>query len=120
MTEAEFTITPVSRDGCWVLVLEGELDMTNSAQLDEALDAGTAGPPVIVDLTGLTFIESGGLHMLFNERDAERPAAIVRRAGSNIDRVLEIVHIDQAVPVYDDVATAVETLKGSGRRGTSI
>ena len=113
--EAEFAVTPTLRDGFLVLVLEGDLDMVQSPTLEAALDASTDGLPVIVDLTGLSFIDSTGLHTLVQARDRGRPSALVRTPGSNVGRVLDIVQLEKAIPVYGDVAAAVERLRRGPR-----
>ena len=104
---AQFGVTPVARDGCHVLVLEGELDRLEAPELEAAIDACADGLPVVVDLSSLTFIDSAGLHVLLRARDAGRPAALVRAPGSNIDRVLEIVKVESSLSIYDDLAAAV-------------
>jgi anti-anti-sigma factor len=101
-------VTPLVRGGCRVLVLEGELDTMEAATLNAALDACTDGLPVIVDLSALTFIDSSGLHALLRGRVVGRPSALVRVPGSNVGRVLDIVDVEKSLPVYDDVAEAVE------------
>ena len=106
--DTELSITPRLHEGYRVLVLEGELDMENAASLDEALDACTDGLPVIVELSGLGFVESTGLHVLFKQRDGGRPSAIVRAPVSSIARVLSIVEAQKVIPLYDDLAAAVE------------
>ena len=108
-----FAVTPVVRDGCHVLVLEGELDRLVAPELDAAIDACTDGLPVVVDLSSLTFVDSAGLHVLLRGRDGGRPAALVRVPGSNIGRVLEIVNVEKSVPLCDDLAAAVTQVGGS-------
>lgn len=111
MEAAEFSVTPALRDGCRVLVLEGELCMATAATLDEALEACTDGLPVIVDLSMLRFIESSGVQVLLRERKVgRRPSAIVRTPGSNVARVLDIVGAKKLIPISDDVAQAVAQL----------
>lgn len=109
----QFAVTPVVRDHCRVLVLEGELDRLEAPELDAAIDACTDGLPVVVDLSSLTFIDSAGLHVLLRGRDVGRPAALVRAPGSNIGRVLEIVNAEKSLPLYDDLAAAVTQVGGS-------
>jgi anti-sigma B factor antagonist len=108
--DAEFSVTPTVRGGCHIVVVEGDVDMTTAPAVDEALDACTDGLPVVVDLTALTFIESAGLHALLRERYNGRPFAIVRAPASNVARILDIVRVEKAVPLYDDVAEAIERL----------
>ena len=104
-----FSVTPGFLDGCRVLVLEGDLDAAEAEKLDAAIAACTDGLPVVIDLSSLTFIDSSGIHTLLRERDGRRPAAVVRAPDSNIARVLDI-EVHKTVPVYDDVAEAVERL----------
>lgn len=102
-----FSVTRGFLDGCRVLVLEGDLDAADAASLDAALDACLDGLPVVVDLSSLSFIDSSGIHTLLREREAGRPAAIVRAPGSNVSRVLDIVELHKTIPVYDSVMAAV-------------
>jgi anti-sigma B factor antagonist len=106
--QAELSITSGFQDGYRVLVVEGELDMVNADRLDDALQACTDGIPLVVDLSSVTFIESTGLHVLLKEREGGRPSAIIRAPASNVARVLEIVEAGKAIPLYDDLAAAVE------------
>lgn len=108
--EVEFRITPTVVDGCRVLVVEGELDAAVAPKLSEAVEACMDGLPLIVDLALLTFLDSSGIHALLREGAGGKPAALVRAPGSNIGRVLDIVHVRQTVPVYDDVPAALEAL----------
>lgn len=50
-----------------VVELAGELDLTNAAQLDEAL-AGTTAAAVYLDLTRVTFIDSAGMRAIDRAR----------------------------------------------------
>ena len=97
-------------EGCHVLVLEGELDVDDAAQLNAAIETCTGGLPLVVDLTSLTFIDSTGIHTLLRERSSSRPAAVVRAPDSNVSRVLDIVDAEKALPVFDDLASAVRQL----------
>ena len=109
-SEVEFAITPTVVDGCRVLVLEGELDAAQAPTLTEALDHGTDGLPVIVDLTALTFLDSSGIHALLRDGEGGKPAALVRAPASNVGRVLDIVDAKKAIPLYDDLPEATRAL----------
>ena len=108
--EQSFSVTPVVRAGCVVLVLEGDLDLTGAPKLEAAFDACADGLPVVVDLSGLRFIDSAGLHALLEHG---RPTALVREPESSVARVLDIVSADDALPLYDEVDAAVA---GSARK----
>ncbi len=52
-------------DGRQALVVAGEVDMGNAAQFAAAIDERLAGTPrLLVDLVGLTYIDSAGLRVL--------------------------------------------------------
>lgn len=56
---------PVVRDGARHLALHGELDMADVPELEAALrQAEASGLPLVVDLRGLTFIDSTGIAAL--------------------------------------------------------
>ncbi|GHE93072.1 STAS domain-containing protein [Streptomyces fumanus] len=62
------TLTPGRRaDGTLLLTAVGEIDMTNTDVLAEALDAEQG--PVLLDLTGVEYLDSAGLNVLFAHAD---------------------------------------------------
>ncbi|MFF7858077.1 STAS domain-containing protein [Streptomyces sp. NPDC007904] len=62
------TLTPGRRpDGTALLTAVGEIDMTNTDSLAEALD--TTQGPVVLDLTGVEYLDSAGLNVLFSRAD---------------------------------------------------
>jgi len=100
-----FSLTTSELGPCHVLTLRGELDEVAAPILGEAIDEDT-GAPLIVDLSGLEFICSAGIHVLLRDK---APAAIVCPPG-NIARVLGIVRAEQATRLYDDLDAAQEAL----------
>lgn len=74
----------------WELVtVRGEIDMGNAGQLVDAIEvAGSA----VVDLSGVTFIDSAGLHGLLRAQQAGRERGdgmILRNPSEAVRRVLE-------------------------------
>lgn len=62
------TLTPGRRsDGTLLLTAVGEIDMTNTDVLAEALDAEQG--PVLLDLTRVEYLDSAGLNVLFAHAD---------------------------------------------------
>ncbi|GGL62559.1 anti-anti-sigma factor [Streptomyces fumigatiscleroticus] len=62
------TLTPGRRDdGSALLTVVGEIDMSNTGAFAEALGA-TRGP-LVVDLTGVEYLDSAGLGVLFLHAD---------------------------------------------------
>ncbi|MGJ7414600.1 STAS domain-containing protein [Streptomyces cinereoruber] len=62
------TLTPGRRaDGTAVLTAVGEIDMSNTRSLADALDS-TPGP-LVLDLTAVDYLDSAGLSVLFSHAD---------------------------------------------------
>jgi anti-anti-sigma factor len=97
-----------ARDGVVVVWVAGEVDLTVSAALERTLlDAsiGTGVRSVVVDLGGLRFLDSSGVHALVKgyqaSRDAGRPYT-VRGAHGVVARVLHITGVADALGLPPD------------------
>src|SRR5215218_4693662 len=65
MSEGLFRVVTRREGDAVVLALLGELDLAGEPRLEAAIDdAHTAGHPLTIDLSGLTFIDSSGLRVL--------------------------------------------------------
>lgn len=83
-------------DGVTVLVVAGELDITATAQVTDALTAGCslAKDRLVVDISGLAFMDVAGLRVLLREHHrlpGEGRAGIVVRGASGIVRRLFVL-----------------------------
>lgn len=84
-----------------VVSVVGEIDPHTAGTLTEALDALTSGdeaPPerVVLDLSGVTFVDSSGLRVLLtaSERMAEKQITFTLRSPSEaVHRLLEITKL---------------------------
>lgn len=110
MTKTE---AAVSWDGqTAVVTLPGEIDVTNSEQVEEQLvEVATRCPAVMtVDMTGTNFCDSSGIHALARaHRLAASNGGELRIAigSSPALRVLQLTGLDQVLPVFPDVAQAL-------------
>jgi anti-sigma B factor antagonist len=79
-------------DGTTMLVIpEGELDVETAPRLTAALERFTnAHGVLIVDVTGLTFIDSTGLRTLVAARERVRERLLLAGANPVLDRLLEL------------------------------
>jgi anti-anti-sigma factor len=96
----ELEIRKSERDGVAVVALAGELDLTNAAEVERRLEEAATDRGLIVDLNGVTFLDSAALHMLF--RVARRPGAplgIVLEPSAVVSRTLGIVGLDDVAVV---------------------
>jgi anti-sigma B factor antagonist len=99
-------------DGYAVVVLCGELDLLDTSDVASHLIATVAayGPSVIVDLAGLTFIDSCGLGVLVRvlrwARESGGDLSLAAPRGQ-VRRVLEITGLIDVFTVYASVKQAV-------------
>ena len=108
----QFAVSPeffcdVRRDQERVVVrVVGELDFAVAAHvaetLDELLEGGSSR--VVVDLKGLDFMDSAGVHMLVSAHHAARRrgcALSLIRGSRNVDRVFRLTRTDSLFAVAD-------------------
>jgi anti-anti-sigma factor len=77
--------------------LVGELDISNADQLAEILreECGQPGD-VILDISGLRFMDSSGLHVVLDACDQLRDGRLIMRNPTPaIDRVFQIAGIER-------------------------
>jgi anti-sigma B factor antagonist len=90
----ELCITLRHLPGVHVVALHGELDIASAGGLADAL-VEVAGSTVVVDLSGLTFINSSGISALevARNRILEKGLGqlVLTRPGEMVRKVLEIV-----------------------------
>jgi anti-sigma B factor antagonist len=79
-------------DGTTMLVIpEGELDVETAPRFTTALERCTnAHRVLIIDVTGLTFIDSTGLRTLVAARERVRERLLLAGANPVLDRLLEL------------------------------
>ncbi|MFF5263704.1 anti-sigma factor antagonist [Actinomadura viridis] len=105
-------VTAQVRDGCAVVRLRGELDIANGHDLHRRLGAArrSYGDHLILDLTGLEFMDSHGLSVIINCYKA------VSRAGGSlalaaprpiVRRTLEITGMHRRMTVLGSVEEAI-------------
>ena len=99
------------RDGATVVSLAGELDLYNAEDVRGALLECCAEEPemLVVDLTGVTFIDSTALGVLIAARArlADRDGFRLAAPGLETRRALEVSGLDRHFSVFDTVAGAL-------------
>jgi anti-sigma B factor antagonist len=94
-----------------VVEAAGEVDLTTSLTLDAALNQALleSPPTVVLDLTGVTFVDSSGLAMLVAVRKAARSKGGELRLVNprpNVQSVLQVTGLDQVFPIFFSVDEA--------------
>jgi anti-anti-sigma factor len=100
----ELEISESLLDGVAVVVLAGELDLTNAAEVERRLEQAATDRGIVVDLNGVTFLDSAALHMLF--RVARRPGpplGIVLEPTALVARTLRIVGLHEVAAIRPTV-----------------
>jgi anti-anti-sigma factor len=116
MEDSGLDITVRSLVDCEVVSLDGELDCETAPNLAAALSgAADGGRPVVVDLSGLQFIDSSGLHVLMSGASSDGRRILVCPPG-NVARVLAIVRADKALLVYEELDAALDGVSENARR----
>ncbi|WP_344830827.1 STAS domain-containing protein [Actinocorallia longicatena] len=112
---ASLTVSFYTHAPFTVVELAGELQHATSPGAEaQILDTmGAAGGPVrlVLNLTGVTFLDSGGVNLLAKTSRAVRAGngtlSCVAPAGSRPDRVLTVTGFNQFMKVYQTVSEAV-------------
>lgn len=103
MTDGRLTIGSSANESTVTLTLAGEVDPHTSDQLDQAVDdALVDGTRLVLDLGGVTFIDSAGLRSLIRaqRRSDEVGGSLVLRAPRpSTLRVLEITGLTDELAV---------------------
>ncbi|MFC4591685.1 STAS domain-containing protein [Sphaerisporangium corydalis] len=98
-------------DGITVLAVGGDLDAVTKPDLAARLAAHFTGPgaSLILDLSGVTFLDSSGLGLIADYHARAREAGgmlAVAGADRARTRVLWLTGLADWLPVHDDVETA--------------
>jgi anti-sigma B factor antagonist len=90
----DFSITVRNLPGLHVVAMHGELDVASGEGLTDAL-IESAGSTLVVDLSGLTFMDSSGIGGLVRARNRIKADGlgelVLTRPGAIVGKALEIV-----------------------------
>ena len=109
-TQNEFTVEVSGDERATVLTVTGELDLATSPALEAELDRAGAGPElVILDLRGVSFMDSTGLSLLVKAQrraqESRRQLAVVK-GGAQVQRLLTLTGVAERLTLIDDPAQA--------------
>ena len=91
--------------------IAGEADVTNTDELRRLLDDEVSQQPrtLIIDLSGLRFMDSSALHVILRaNRAMDRQGGVVALASPRdpVAKMLRLTAADQLIPVYASVSEA--------------
>jgi anti-anti-sigma factor len=110
----------IARDGVWIASIRGEIDLSNAdstlRKLVEVVDEDSDG--LIVDLSGLDYLDSAGVRLLFRlDRAVSESGGSLRAVvpqSAQIRRVLELANVESTLPLDETTEAAIEALRRRG------
>ena len=107
-------ITRRDRDGVSVLEVEGEVDLTNAAALELAVE-GIAAGAVVLDLSRVAYLDSSGIRAIDRGHRhlarEQRPLLIVSPPDSPSDWTFRVAGFDRTT-ILDSVEAALAAVSG--------
>ena len=116
MTEELATLRVRERSGIVIAAVEGEIDLSNAATLGAELTTAVsnAAPGLVIDLSALEFLDSSGVHMLYDIADRlamrQQRFAVVIGPDAPPRRAIELSGVEPASWLYPDQASALDAL----------
>jgi anti-sigma B factor antagonist len=106
-----------------LIAVRGEVHVSTAPEFSERLNDAIAGGKtgVVIDMTGVEFIDSTGLSVLLNAlRRVTRQQGALALAVNNptVLRLFEITRLDSTFDIYPDRAAAIDRVKGTQGAGT--
>lgn len=116
----QFSVLCTQERGVAVVAAYGELDLGSVPRLRQALEemSSNGAPQVVADLSELSFMDSSGLGLLIEQRNALQARSgklwLVAPEGSVVLRMFKLTKLDKAFKVHADRASAAEEALESG------
>lgn len=103
-------IVPRQHRGALVLAVTGDLDIDNVAPLGAALAtaARDGSAPVVVDLSEVSFADSTTVNVLLQGQTALGPRLRLASPSPFMERLIGLLGLDNALPVFPTIAEAVD------------
>ncbi len=113
-----FAVRIETEGGIAICRVQGDCDAAHAAALRESLVALTAYRQVVLDFSGVAFIDSAGLGCLIagarriHDVDGDIVLCSARRA---VNRLLHTVGMDRVLPLIGSLDEAIQHLGNAGR-----
>jgi anti-anti-sigma factor len=98
-----------------VVVLTGELDLLSVPSLRRRLQEAPGGSEVIVDLSGVTFMDCSTVTPLLEARQRFGPRLLLRRPSPAALRLLQLTGLLESFALADGALGLASTATGPGR-----
>jgi anti-anti-sigma factor len=108
----QIVVSAGNREGQKIMQLKGPLNLHTVFDFQSAVRAETS-PLVILDFTGVPFIDSAGLGAVVGAYVAAQKVQrklVVAGLGTQVKALIEMTKVSQLIKAYDTVAEAEEAL----------
>lgn len=111
--QSNFAVETRTTGRATMVTVSGELDLVSSPRLEEALErvSSSGSELVMLDLRGLEFMDSTGLHLLVKAQqraeEAGRRFALVK-GGEQVQRLLDLTGVAELLTIVDAPEELVE------------
>ena len=118
MSDELATLRVRERGRIVMAAVEGEIDLSNAPGLLRGLTDAVPNSAhgLLLDLTGLEFLDSSGVHMLYDVADRlarrQQRFAVVLEPGAPPRRAIELSGVEPAAWLFGDQASALAALGG--------
>ena len=118
MSDELATLRVRERSAIVIAVVEGEIDLSNAPGLQGELTAAVPNSArgLLLDLTGIDFLDSSGVHMLYDVADRlttrQQRFAVVLEPDAPPRRAIELSGIEPAAWLYGDQTAALAAIGG--------
>lgn len=110
---AGLEITSTEHSGCCVVTVSGEVELAHARRLEVALIQHTGlETPLVLDLTGVQFLDSAGLYVVLRTHHEFRQAGrrLIAVPSPVVMRVFELAGVQHVLPTCPSVADALAVL----------
>ena len=111
--QGDFRVETHTTGRAATVTVRGELDLVSSPALEEALErvGGTNVDLILLDLRGLEFMDSTGLHVLIKAQqrlqERGRQFAVIR-GGVQVERLLSLTGVAELLKIVDSPEELLE------------
>ena len=102
------------KQGVFVILVEGELDMNTAPQLERQLDAPLAASDanLLIDLSRCEFIDSTGIALIVRAWRKLDDRFSICGIGDQVKRVLDVTGLEATIPMHPSRDDALAQMQG--------